>query len=227
MKLSKMVRAAGAAVVLSAALMMNVRGDEAAQKVKVAELGGAERCLTFVSTDKPIYRPGEKLYVRAALLNAMTHAPSADNTPALVEVSGPRVTRSLQDRPAQEGVFGFAWEIPTGTAGGEYTVKVSHPYSGFAPGVRKFDIRAYRAPRLKSQIVFVRDGYGPGDTVSASVHVDRAEGGVPANAKVSVIARLDGAEISNTPATIDGKGNASAQFKLPADISQGKDRLRL
>lgn len=226
MKLSKLFRAAGAAVVLSAALMMNVQGDEAAQKVKAAELGGAERCLTFVSTDKPIYRPGEKLYVRAAVLNAMTHVPGADNTPAMVEVSGPKGdTIALGSAGAQDGVFGFAWEIPTGTAGGEYTVKVSHPYSGYTPGVRKFDIRAYRAPRLKSQIVFVRDGYGPGDTVSASVHVDRAEGGVPANAKVSVIARLDGAEISNTPATIDANGNASAQFKLPTEISRGEGSL--
>jgi hypothetical protein len=226
MKWSKMVRAAGAAVVLSAALMMTVRGDEAGQKVKVADLGGTERFLTFVSTDKPIYRPGEKLYVRAAVLNATTHAPGADNTPAMVEVSGPKGdTIASGSASAADGVFGFAWAIPTGTAGGEYTVKVSHPYSGHAPGVRRFDIRAYRAPRLKSQIVFVRDGYGPGDTVSASVHVDRAEGGVPANAKVSVIARLDGAEISNTPTTIDAKGNASAQFKLPAEISRGEGSL--
>ena len=40
--------------------------------------------------------------------------------------------------------------------------------------------------------VFVRDGYGPGDTVAASVHVDRAEGGIPAGAKVNAIARVDG-----------------------------------
>ena len=38
---------------------------------------------------------------------------------------------------------------------------------GYAPGERKFDIRAYRAPRLRSQIVFVRKGYGPGDEVRA------------------------------------------------------------
>lgn len=226
MKLSKMVRAAGAAVVLSAALMMTVRGDEGAQLVKAVSLGGADRFLTFVSTDKPIYRPGEKLYVRAAVLQADKHTPGNDGTPAMVEVTGPKGdTIASGSASAQDGVYGFAWEIPTGTAGGEYTVKVSHPYSGHVPGVRKFDIRAYRAPRLKSQIVFVKDGYGPGETVSASVHVDRAEGGIPVNAKVSVIARLDGAEISNTPTTIDEKGNASAKFKLPAEISRGEGSL--
>src|ERR1051326_7461199 len=36
---------------------------------------GAERYLTHVSTDKPIYRSGEKVYVRAVVLNAMSHYP--------------------------------------------------------------------------------------------------------------------------------------------------------
>jgi len=226
MKFSKIMRVSGAITVLSAALLMVVRGEEAVQPAKPVNLGGADRFLTYVSTDKPIYRPGEKLYVRAAVLHARKHTPSGDGTPAFVEVSGPKGdTLASGTANAQDGVYGFSWEIPTGTAGGEYTVKVSHPYSGHVPGVRKFDVRAYRAPRLKSQIVFVRDGYGPGDTVSASVHVDRAEGGIPANAKVSVIARLDGVEISNTPTTIDSKGNASAQFKLPAEISRGEGSL--
>ena len=32
------------------------------------QLGGKDRYSTYVSTDKQIYRPGEKLYVRAAVL---------------------------------------------------------------------------------------------------------------------------------------------------------------
>ena len=50
---------------------------------------------------------------------------------------------------------------------GEYTTKVSYPYNGHTPSERKFDIRAYRAPRLKTQIKFLRDGYGPGEEVVA------------------------------------------------------------
>src|ERR1051326_342719 len=37
--------------------------------------GGTERYLTHVSTDKPIYRTGEKVYVRAVVLHAITHYP--------------------------------------------------------------------------------------------------------------------------------------------------------
>src|SRR5205085_11426234 len=57
------------------------------------ELGGVERYLTHVSTDKPVYRPGETLYVRGAVLRADTRAPMSaaqeQQSEALVEVRGP------------------------------------------------------------------------------------------------------------------------------------------
>src|SRR5262249_5914700 len=74
----------------------------------------------------------------------------------------------------------------------------------------------------KSQIIFVRDGYGPGDMVAATLHVERAEGGVPAGARVSVSARVDGDEAWSGTTTVDGAGNARASFKLPAAIARGE-----
>src|SRR5207253_10116909 len=40
-----------------------------------AEFGGVERYLVHVSTDKPIYRIGERLYVRGVFLRAGGHTP--------------------------------------------------------------------------------------------------------------------------------------------------------
>jgi hypothetical protein len=178
--------------------------------------------LTHVSTDKPIYRAGEKLYVRGVILGAEGRGPTAAAS-ADFEIKGPKGDIAASGRSAiADSVVGFAWEIPAGRAGGEYTVRITHPYTGYAAAERKFDIRAYRAPRLKSQIAFVRDGYGPGDTVGASVHVDRAEGGIPVGARVSVVARVDGDEIWKGETVVDGSGNASASFKLPAVIGRGE-----
>ena len=62
---------------------------------------------------------------------------------------------------------------PTDIAAPEGDERLDAPSEG--PGVQvgghelAFEIRAYRAPRLKSQIVFVRDGYGPNDTVQATL----------------------------------------------------------
>lgn len=190
------------------------------------ELGGGDRYVTHVATDKPIYRVGEKLYVRGVVLRAEGHSPMPGSLgptgTASFEIKGPKGDTVASGQSAIiDSVVGFSWDIPSGQAGGEYTVRILLP-SGVESAERKFDIRAYRAPRLKSQIVFVRDGYGPGDTVAASLHVERAEGGVPAGARVSVSARVDGAETWNGSTTVDGSGNASASFKLPSAIARGE-----
>src|SRR6266403_342007 len=147
-------------------------------------LGGIERYQAHVATDKPIYRTGEKVYVRGVVLRAEGHSPMASSPgstgTASFEIKGPKGDTVASGASAIiDSVAGFSWDIPASQAGGEYTVRIFQASGGLAspPAERKFDIRAYRAPRLKSQIVFVRDGYGPGDTVAATLHVERAEGG--------------------------------------------------
>jgi len=201
-----------------------------ADKATTQNLGGPDRYLTALSTDKPMYKPGEKVYVRGVLLNAANHKPLPDGqqSQATFEIKGPKGdTVSSGETQTTDSVWGFAWEIPKEQAGGEYTVKVTYPWNGHAPAERKFDVRIYRAPRLKSQIVYLRDGYGPGETVNASLHTERAEGGIPENAKVSVIARVDGTEIHGNDVHVDAKGNCSASFTLPKELARGDGTLAL
>lgn len=193
-------------------------------------LGGAERYLTFVATDKPIYRSGETLYVRAVILHHATHKPLPDEPAvhAAIEIIGPKGDAVATGAvAAQEGVLGFSWQVPDEQAGGEYTAKITFPHHGHTPAERKFDIRAYRAPRLKTQIKFLRDGYGPGDEVVATLHVERAEGGVPAGANLTVVARVDDGETFRGPATIDHEGNGTARFRLPPAMARGEGTLAI
>ena len=53
-------------------------------------VGGPERYLTHVSTDKPIYRPGESMYVRGVVLHHLTNKPLSESISAAVEVIGPK-----------------------------------------------------------------------------------------------------------------------------------------
>src|SRR5436309_3870261 len=201
----------------------------AAPAQTAAEFGGVERYLIHVSTDKPIYRSGERLYVRGVLLRADGHTPitTALSETVLFEIKGPKGdTVASGVSSIIDSVAGFSWDIPPTQAGGEYTVRISHPGAD-GRAERKFDIRAYRAPRLKSQIVFVRAGYGPGDMVAANLHVERAEGGVPSGARVSVSARIDGEETWKGTATVDSSGNAGASFRLPSAIARGEGAIAM
>ncbi|MBW3542863.1 MAG: A-macroglobulin complement component, partial [Planctomycetes bacterium] len=197
-------------------------------KATTEKLGGADRFLTQLSTDKPIYRAGETVYLRGVVLRASDHKPlpAEQQFSALVEILGPKgETVASGPVQSQDSVLGFSWKVPEGQAGGEYTAKVTSPWEGHPPAERKFDIRVYRAPRLKSQIEFVRDGYGPADTVAASLHVERAEGGIPEGAAVTVLTRVDGAEVYAGRTTVDAAGNCSARFELPPQIARGEGTL--
>ncbi len=189
-------------------------------------LGGANRYLTFVTTDKPLYRPGEQVLARGLVLEALSRKPYAPALQMQVEVRGPKGdVVNTGSVATQDSVWGFAWPIPDGQPGGEYTLRVTQPWTGAAPVERKFDVRAYRAPRLKTQIEFLRDGYGPGDTVTATLDVKRAEGGVPEGAKVSATALVDGATVAQVPCTVDGKGRCTVRFPLPSAIERGEGTL--
>jgi uncharacterized protein YfaS (alpha-2-macroglobulin family) len=196
-----------------------------------AELGGAERYLSCLSTDKPIYRANEKVFARAVLLNAATRQPmggkeAGRSVDAVVEIRGPKgeIVGSATTR-VEESVAGFTWTVPPTASGGEYTLKVSYPWAGYAPAERKFDVRIYRAPRLRSQIAFVREGYGPGDKVTATLHTERAEGGFPAGAKVTVTARVDDGQAFAGEGVVDAKGDCTTSFELPKEIERGEGTL--
>ncbi|MAE67737.1 MAG: A-macroglobulin complement component [Phycisphaeraceae bacterium] len=196
--------------------------------VRPKDLGGSDRYLTHVGTDKPIYRAGEKVYVRGVVLGAADHAPLPKDQPtsARIEIVGPKGSTVAQGHAASvDSVVAFAWPVPDGAAGGSYLVRITHPSSGHTPAERQFEIRAYRTPRLKSQIVFLRDGYGPGDLVAASLHVERAEGGVPIGAKVTVVGRVDGAEVHRGTMRVDARGNCDGRFRLPATIERGEGTI--
>jgi uncharacterized protein YfaS (alpha-2-macroglobulin family) len=194
-------------------------------------LGVADgRYLGHLSTDKPIYRPGERVYLRGVVLGALDHVPLAAGGSgyAMLQITGPKGEQLFsQGAQIQDSVAGFNWDVPADAGGGRYAATLSFPANGFPPAKREFDVRAFRAPRLKGEIVFLRDGFGPGDTVRASLHVERAEGGVPAGAKVSANALVDGTNAYNGQTTVDSAGNCSVEFALPAHIERGDGTLSL
>ncbi len=190
-------------------------------------LGHEGRYLAQVSTDKPIYRVGENVYARVVVLNARDHTPFLQDLHANVRVLGPKGdVVATGGATAKESVIGFSWPVTQGLAGGEYTLAFTFS-NGMAPAERKIDLRIFRAPRLKSQIELNRDGFGPGDTVHAKLHTERAEGGIPKGAKVAVSARVDDREVYSGISMVDGNGDARTQFTLPADIERGEGTLAM
>ncbi len=215
-------------VVLLAAA--SVRAPQAASppaRLAAEDLGGPERFLAHVTTDKAIYRGGETLYARAVLLDAITRRPMPSVPWMTVEILGPKGDVVAQGgMNGAHGVAPFAWTLPAQQPGGQHVIRMSGP--GLVPGERRFEVRAFRAPRIKSQIAFLREGHGPGDEVVATLSATRAEGGAPAGARVTLVAIVDGVEIARQAAgTLDASGRATVRFRLPETIERGIGTLAL
>lgn len=188
----------------------------------------ATRLLARVSTDKPLYRPGEAVRVRALALERFRLTPAGD-LPVRFQILDPRGSL-LADQivPAVAGVGAWTWAIPEGAPGGEYRLVLSGETGGFAmfpKTERKFVVRSYRVPRIKGEIDFDRDAYGPGASGVATVSVERAEGGVPAGAALDATVTVDGKEVSHETIVLPGSGSAKVPFSLPKEIDQGRGTL--
>lgn len=189
------------------------------------DLGPTERLLAHLATDKPLYKPGDRVYARAALLDAFTRAP-AGRVHVAWKVRGARGDVVFQGATdSEQGVAAFSWDVPKEQAGGEYTLGLELPHTGDAPAELTFAIRSYRVPRLKTELEFVRKAYGPGDRVAATLQVTRAEGGAPAGAKVTVVATVDGAEVHREETAVDALGRCAAAFELPKILGDGEGTL--
>ncbi len=188
----------------------------------------AVRPRMHLAPDKPMYRPGETVWLRGFLLDAVKQTPVADAVFANLQIKSPKGDVVFQSgAPVQHGVFGLFWKVPEAQSGGEYTAVASFPGAGFAPGETRFDVRAYRVPRLRTDLQFLRKGYGPGEEVTASLAATRAEGGIPAGAAVTAVARLDGAEIHRSELRLDDRGGCTVRFALPQAIADGDGSLAL
>ena len=206
-------------------LLLTAGANKVIDPITTARVGGATRFLTHVSTDKPIYKIGETVYVRGVVLDAKSRVPAPNGQYAQITIKGPKgETITAGQAQVTDGAFGFSWLVPEGQAGGEFTLSAAGSY-GHAPGERKFDVRVYRAPRLKSQITFARDGYGQGDTLTATLETTRSEGGVPKGAKITAVARVDGADVARAPCTLDDQGRCTVSLKLPARIERGEGTI--
>jgi alpha-2-macroglobulin-like protein len=185
-----------------------------------------ERLLAHLATDKPLYRPGEMLYARAALLDALTRAPAKRTGNLGFEVRSPRgdvvVSRPA---PVALGIGAFSWAIPDDATGGEYVLFARCPAESFPPAELSFAIRPLRVPLLRLELELARKAYGAAEEVVAALSVARPSGDIPTGATAVAVASVDGVEVHRSEIALDALGTAALRFRLPPEIDGGEGTL--
>lgn len=208
-------------------------GDDKVQQLLPLSTAAAGP-LVHVTTDRPVYQPGERVYVRAVVLDRVTRLPLA--TPSgqpqpqvqamLLDARDAPVAHD-RDQQLPGGVASFVLPIPADSAGGPHTVHVASADGAFPAETAEIVVRSFRAPLLQKEIVLDRMSYAPGARGAAAVTVKRLAAGnlgaVGASARGALV--IDGTEVWNEKRVLGALGEATFAFVIPKDVDKGAARF--
>ncbi|PWU19026.1 MAG: hypothetical protein C5B50_07525 [Verrucomicrobia bacterium] len=189
----------------------------------------------LLSSDKPIYQPGQTIHLRSLTLNGRTQKPFAGEA-VTFEVKDPKGNKVFKETCATSK-FGIAsadfvlaselnlgrYEISATARGGDSLVPFQSVEAGtrLSPPLaaeRTVEVKRYVLPKFKINIATDRSYYQPGQTVSGSVQANYFFGR-PVGAST---VKLSAATLQEKPVTIielegrtDESGKYAFQFRLP------------
>ncbi len=174
----------------------------------------------YLQLDKPLYQPGETMWVRATEVDTAALTGLKGESAVIFQLINPKgATIQSKQFASKEGLAAADFDLPAEIEGGEYTLKVISVRGG--QDERKFIVNTYEAPRFKKTLEFVRKAYGPGDEVSATIEVKRPTGEPFAARELTGVLTLDGAELPRVKVKTDEKGAGLVKIKLPQAIEKG------
>jgi hypothetical protein len=202
-------------------LAKEVKTEELPQKIAAYFEGHAGQRL-HIQTDKPLYKPGESIWVR--VWDLQTRNLEVTPRPHRLELVSPKgavvLTKHVQ---TNTGVANNDFELPSDVQGGEYQLRVT-AYSGETAS-RPIIVSTYEAPRVKKTLEFIRKAYGEGDEVTATIEVKRPTGEPLANHLLTAAIRLDGQDLPRVTLKTNESGGGLVRFTLPKQIAVGDGLL--
>jgi len=180
----------------------------------------------YVQVDKPIYQPGETIWVRTWDLRARDMTGEGVDGAITYELVNPKgASIAVKRVQVQRGGASNDFPLPEGIEGGEYIVRATGDL-----GEREehpIIVSVYEAPRLKKKLEMVKKAYGAGDEVTATIKVERPTGEPLANHPLRGSVWLDGETLQPISLTTNPEGGGLIRFKLPARIEKGDGLLTL
>lgn len=198
------------------------------QLVVVAEPNGRQEALSqpvklkrswkvMLSSDKPVYQPGQEIHLRSLSLLQPALKPVAGHE-ATFSITDPKgnVIFKRKDVTSSHGIAAADCPLASEITEGPYTIacKVGDTESKLTVEVKK-----YVLPKFGLQVKGLKDFYKPGDKVSGTVQANYFAGQLPvkeADVTVKVVTTDAGPEpIHESKVQTNDQGEAGFDFKLP------------
>jgi alpha-2-macroglobulin-like protein len=138
----------------------------------------------LLTTDKPMYQPGQLIHLRALALNRFDKAPLAGDeiTFEVLDANGNKVFKRVDET----NEYGIAWaqfQLATKVVLGPYTIRAT---VGDVISEKTITVDRYALPKFKINATLDKGFYQPGQTVSGEVDVQYFFGKSVAGGTVSV-----------------------------------------
>ncbi|MFB6263472.1 MAG: alpha-2-macroglobulin family protein, partial [Bradymonadaceae bacterium] len=132
----------------------------------------------------------------------------------------PKGNQVAQKRVRSKGGHAHVvFDLPSDARGGRYVLRAD-PVKGDGKVERPVMVSAFEEPRIKKELEFVREAYGEGDRVTATLSLKRGTDEPLADHPVEGTVRVDGETLDPISTTTDGEGNARVRFDLPEEIER-------
>ncbi|MBN2496964.1 MAG: hypothetical protein JXR96_20400 [Deltaproteobacteria bacterium] len=163
----------------------------------------------MISTDKPLYQPGQVIHMRVLALNAIDLRPARGQALEL-EVADPKGNKVLRKRltSSDYGIAAADFRLAELVNLGEYRITAE---LGDDSAERAVRVDRYRLPRFKVEVETERPAYLPGERVKGSVLARYTFGKPVAGAQIEVSAS-DFIEKLEPFARIEGRTDEQGRF---------------
>jgi uncharacterized protein YfaS (alpha-2-macroglobulin family) len=184
--------------------------DELSTTIEVRDAGQK----VLLTTDKPIYQPGQTIHLRAMALQNTDNKPLA-NSMLLFEVSDGKGNKVFKKKRTTDdyGIASVDFKLATLVNMGSYKLQVSGPGNA----EKTVDVSRYVLPKFEVRLATDRTWYAPGDELRGTIDSRYFFGKALSGADVSVEAMtLDvGTQLFQR---VMGKTDAEGHFTFSVDL---------
>ncbi|TMQ01820.1 MAG: hypothetical protein E6L09_01775 [Verrucomicrobia bacterium] len=170
----------------------------------------------LLSSDKPVYQPGQTIHLRSLILDGRTEKPFSNEqvTYEISDAKGNKVFKETRTTSAF-GIASADFVLASELNPGRYAIRA---LAGPTTTERTIEVKRYVLPKFKIQIATDKPYYLPGERVSGSVRADYFFGKSVGDATV----KLSAATFQEKPVVVseqtgrtDAAGRYSFQIVLP------------
>lgn len=139
----------------------------------------------FISTDKPLYQPGQMLHARALIFSPSMKALAHEGMPFKIEDPEGTIVFRAQLQTSRFGIASIDWPIPENTRLGEYTIAFGREDDSYA--FYRIKISRYDLPNFTTSVKPDQPFYLPGQNAEVLVRADYLFGQPVKRGRVRVV----------------------------------------